>query len=40
VILSNADFLGAWPWHIAYLVAFLAAGCYLAHRNLAGRLVN
>lgn len=37
-ILDDATFLGAWPFHIAYLVGFLAIGAWLAHRNLLRRL--
>jgi lipooligosaccharide transport system permease protein len=39
-ILAEPGFLGPWPLHIAYLVAFLSIGWLLAHRNLARRLVS
>lgn len=39
-ILGEATFLGAWPFHVGYLVVFLAAGSVLAHRLLSRRLVK
>jgi lipooligosaccharide transport system permease protein len=39
-ILGDAAFLGPWPLHIAYLVAFAAAGSYLANRLLRRRLLS
>jgi lipooligosaccharide transport system permease protein len=39
-ILDEPGFLGPWPLHIAYLVGFLAAGAFLAHRLLRRRLLS
>lgn len=39
-ILGDADFLGIWPLHIAYLVGFLAVGAILANRLLRRRLLS
>jgi lipooligosaccharide transport system permease protein len=39
-ILDDPGFLGPWPLHVAYLLAFLAAGAYLANRLLRRRLLS
>ena len=39
-ILGDATILGAWPLHLAYLVAFLTAAGLLAHHLLRRRLVK
>jgi lipooligosaccharide transport system permease protein len=40
LILADAEFLGLWPLHIAYLVAMLGIGWYVAHRLLKRRLMS
>ncbi|MEO8252455.1 MAG: ABC transporter permease [Chloroflexota bacterium] len=40
VILSDPASLNGWPLHLAYLVVFLAATAWLAHRLLRRRLVK
>jgi lipooligosaccharide transport system permease protein len=39
-ILDDPAFLGIWPLHVAYLVAFLSVGAYLANRLLRRRLLS
>lgn len=39
-ILDDPAFLGPWPLHVAYLLAFLGAGAYLANRLLRRRLLS
>jgi lipooligosaccharide transport system permease protein len=39
-VLSEPAFLGPWPLHLAYLLAFGGVGAYLAHRLLKRRLLS
>jgi lipooligosaccharide transport system permease protein len=39
-ILSDAPSLAAWPWHVGYLVVFLAVSAFIANRLLRRRLVK
>ena len=39
-VLSEPAFLGPWPLHVAYLLAFGGVGAYLAHRLLKRRLLS
>lgn len=39
-ILDDPAFLGIWPLHVAYLLAFLGVGAYLANRLLQRRLLS
>jgi lipooligosaccharide transport system permease protein len=40
LILSDAELLGGWYWHAAYLVAFTAIFAVVGHRLLSRRLVG
>jgi lipooligosaccharide transport system permease protein len=39
-VLADAGFLGSWPLHVAYLLAMLGMGAWLAHRLLKRRLLG